>query len=239
MSLPIICEVSLKNLNQNAERVKSLIDKRTKFYAVVKSDAYGHGLVGVANSLYTLVDGYCVSLANEALTLRLSGIDKEILLLTPADKEQLENLVLKDITLTVCDKRQVIEIAEVCQRLSTTASVQIKLNTGMNRLGASTINEVGDILNIASQFNLNVTGAYSHLGDSQNKRYAKEQRSKFIALSDAVKNYYENACLHLSASGGILLGKDYEFNAVRSGLMLYGYLPYKTSLFRLDPVMKV
>ncbi|MBQ3235873.1 MAG: alanine racemase [Clostridia bacterium] len=239
MSCPIICEVSIKNLVNNAVKVKTLLSKRTRLYAVVKSDAYGHGLAGVANALYSHVDGFCVSLASEALTLRICGCDKEILLLTPATKSAIESLVLKDITLTVCDKRQIVDIAEVCDKLGRQASVQLKLNTGMNRLGASTESEVNDIVSVASKSGVIITGAYSHLGDVLNSKYLKSQRNEFLRLSSAVKNYSDRAVIHLSASGGILLGEDYHFDAVRSGIMLYGYTPFKTDIINLEPVMKV
>ena len=226
MSCPIICEVSTKNLLSNVKKVKSLIGEKPKFYAVVKSDAYGHGLVGVSNVLYPIVDGFCVSLASEALTLRLSGCDKEILLLTPATKSSLESLILKDITLTVCDRRQVIDIAEACSHLGRVAKVHVKLNTGMNRLGASTLNEINGILNVASLSGIKVAGAYSHLGDVLNKKYLLSQREEFLRLIDPIKNYDHEIVAHLSSSGGILNGKDNYFDGVRSGIMLYGYAPF-------------
>ena len=97
MSCPLLAQVNLTNLKDNTKQVKNLIGNKTKLYAVVKGNAYGHGLIEVASAIYSLVDGYCVSMEREAFDLRLSGIDKEIILLTPAFYS-LESLIDKDIT---------------------------------------------------------------------------------------------------------------------------------------------
>ncbi len=240
MSYPIICEVSTENIVENARSVKSLLSDKTKFYAVVKSNAYGHGLVEISNILYSIVDGFCVSFASEALTLRIAGIDKEILLLTPTPKEYIEPLVLNGVTLTICNKASLLDVVAVCSKIKKKARVHIKLNTGMNRLGVSSISEVNEIISIAdkSEF-IDLSGAYSHLGDPLNKRYSERQLKSFIKLSKPVKDYNDKVILHLSSSGGILLGDKYHFDGVRAGLTLYGYSPFKNSKIKLKPAMKV
>ena len=239
MSCPIICEISTKNLIANANAVRTLVQKR-KVYAVVKADAYGHGLVGVSNALYNVVDGFCVSLAREALDLRIAGIDKEILLLIPAVKEDLERLISHNVTLTVCSKIDLLSVIDVCSKLKKQAFIHVKLNTGMNRLGLDSVNALSEILTIASksQF-IEISGAFSHLGNPADKKYSKRQLENFKNLSTYIKNYNPNATLHLSASGGIALGKDYLFDAVRVGIMLYGYCPNKFYKNLFKPVMKV
>ena len=74
MSLPLIAEISLKNLNYNLNAIKKLTNK-TKFCAVIKSNAYGHGLVEIANALYNKVDAFAVSMESECVALRQAGID--------------------------------------------------------------------------------------------------------------------------------------------------------------------
>lgn len=239
MSCPIICEVSLKNVYDNAKKVKSLLNSKTKLYAVVKSDAYGHGLAPVSSCLYTIADGFCVSLASEALTLRISGCDKEILLLTPATKSVLESLIRKNVTLTVCNKAQLLDIVDASNKLGKVAKIHLKLNTGMNRLGADTVTEVNELVNLSEKSGVNLAGAYSHLGNVKDKKYSKAQLDRFLTLTESVKNYNEGAILHLASSGGILLGDKYHFDGVRSGIMLYGYSPIKADEIKLTPAMKV
>lgn len=239
MSYPIIKKVSVKNLQENVDAVKTLINSKVKVYAVVKADAYGHGLVGVSNAIYTRIDGFCVSLVKEALDLRISGCDKDILLLTPVYEDYLETLIKKEITLTVTSKRDIVLIGGVCRLLKTKANVHIKLNTGMNRLGVSTESEVLEILNVAKQNNVKITGVYSHLGDALNKKYANSQRENFLRLSGLVLNEYPNATAHLSSSGGLFLGEKFHFDMVRVGLAIYGYSPIESFGGLFSPAMKV
>ena len=123
MSCLLKAEINVKNLKENALAVKRLIGNNVKLSAVVKGNAYGHGLVGVSSSLYPLVDSYCVSLEDEAFSLRISGIDKEIILLTPAFS--VERLVERGITLTVSSKAEVLRVIKACDKLGISASVHI------------------------------------------------------------------------------------------------------------------
>ena len=238
MSCPLLAQVNLTNLKDNTKQVKNLIGNKTKLYAVVKGNAYGHGLIEVASATYSLVDGYCVSMEREALDLRLSGIDKEIILLTPAFYS-LESLIDKDITLTVSTKSEMLAVEKACEKLQKCATVHIKLNTGMNRLGASSIFEISEIIGLAKNSQITIKGALSHLGDARNKKYSDSQYQNFLRLSEPILNFNDKACLHLSSSGGALLGEKYLFSMVRIGLMLYGYTPFLTNQISLSPVMKV
>ena len=65
MSYPTVAKISLNKLKNNALAVRKLLNRKTKFYAVVKSNAYGHGIVEISNALYRIVDGFCVSLLSD------------------------------------------------------------------------------------------------------------------------------------------------------------------------------
>ncbi len=238
MSCPLIAEINVTNLINNAKAVKNLIGDKVKISAVVKSNAYGHGCVQVATNLYPYVNSYCVSMESEAIDLRLSGVDKEIILLTPA-LDGVERLVDNGVTLTVSSKSEALAVIRACEKLNKRASVHIKLNTGMNRLGASNVFEVNDIIGAVKNSQVKISGALSHFGDVKNKKYTQSQYQNFLRLSEPIKNYDDKVDLHLSSSGGVLLGDKYAFSMVRVGLMLYGYTPFKTDKIKLNPVMKV
>ena len=238
MPIPLLAQINLTNLKSNAKAVRDLIKNKTKLYAVVKGNAYGHGLVETSSALYQVVDGYCVSMEREALDLRVSGIDKEIILLTPAICN-LDSLVDKDITLTVSTKSEMLAVIKTCEKLQKCATVHIKLNTGMNRLGASSIFDVNEIIGLAKNSQVTISGAFSHFGDVKNKKYVDSQYQTFLRLSEPIMNFDDKACLHLSSSGGALLGEKYLFSMVRIGLMLYGYTPFSTNQISLNPVMRV
>ncbi len=238
MSCPLIAEINQSNLINNAKAVKNLIGDKVKLSAVVKSNAYGHGAVFVASSLYPYVNSYCVSMEQEAYDLRIAGINKQIILLTPA-LNGVERLVENGVTLTVSSKREVLAVVKACEKLNKKAFVHVKINTGMNRLGASNLFEINEIIGAVKDTGVSLCGALSHFGDVKNPRYVESQYQKFLRLSDPIKNYDDKAELHLSSSGGVLLGDKYLFSMVRVGLMLYGYTPVKTNKIKLFPVMKV
>ncbi len=238
MSCLVKAEVDISKIKANALAVKKLIGDKVKLSAVVKSNAYGHGIVKVSSCLYPLVDSFCVSMESEAIDLRISGIDKEIILLTPS-LSGVERLIFNGVTLTASSKAEVISIIKGCERVNKGAKIHLKLNTGMNRLGASTLLEVGEIINAIKDSPVKLTGALSHLGEVKNKKYLNLQYQNFLRLTEPIKNYDDKVCLHLSSSGGALLGDKYLFSMVRVGLMLYGYTPFETDKIKLSKAMRV
>ncbi len=240
MSLPNVAEISLTKLKYNLNNVKKFT-KTAKICAVVKSDAYGHGIVEIANALYNKVDCFAVSLESECVKLRQAGIDKEILLLTPVFKQNAKRLISLKITLTVTSPYELKFIYKNAVLLNKRASVHIKINSGMNRLGIDDVKDVQKCVNYAKRRGkfIKITGCYSHLGSPSNDEYSNHQLEVFKNLSKPVKEYNKNAVLHLSSSGGILKGKEYLFDMVRVGILLYGYLPYKTDKIKVKPIMKI
>ena len=239
MSEPLICKISLTKLQQNAFKVKNMLKKGVKFCAVVKSDAYGHGLVDISSTLYSICDCFAVSLASEGSILRSSGIDKPILLLSPATENTVEKLILNDITLSVNSIKEIILIAKTAKRLNKKVKVHFAINCGMNRLGFNE-SEVLKALNFIKKFSLlELEGAYSHFGYVEDKKYTKNCFNLFMQTVKPIKEYNKRAILHISASGGLLISKKYQLSMVRVGLLLYGYLPIKTDKISVEPIMKV
>ena len=129
MSYPTVAEISLKKLINNADKIKKLFKRKTKFYAVVKSNAYGHGIVEVSNALYQSVDCFCVSLVSEAVKLRVAGVDNDILTLTTPFKETATDLVRYDITVAVSTLKEIKIIENSARCLNKVAKIQIAINT--------------------------------------------------------------------------------------------------------------
>ena len=240
MSYPTVAKISLKKLKNNALKVKKLLNRKTKFYAVVKSNAYGHGIVEVSNALYQIVDGYCVSLLTEGIKLRVAGIDKDILMLTPPFLETANDLVRYDITSAVSSLKEIKLLENSAKILNRVAKIQLAINTGMNRLGFSSEKAIIFALTyIKKSKNLKLTGAFSHFGNVENKDYTKRQFERFLTLSKLIKKDYPKIDYHVSSSGGVLLDKKYHLDACRVGLLLYGYKPFKTDKITVEPIMKV
>ncbi len=239
MSEPLICKISLKNLTSNAKKIKSLLNKNVKLCAVVKSDAYGHGLVNVSSALYSICDYFAVSLASECVKLRASGIDKPILLLSPATENTVEKLIISDSTLSVSTIKELILIVKTAKKLNKRVKVHIVVNVGMNRLGFN-LSELEKAVEFIKKFDLlELDGAYSHFSDVDDKKYTNTCYENFLQAVKCVKKHNKKAIFHISASGGLLLNKKYQFSMVRIGLLLYGYSPIKSDKISVEPVMKV
>ena len=234
-----VAEIDLKILRQNAINIKNFLPSGVKFCAVVKADAYGHGAETVANAIHDLVDFFAVALYEEAYSLRLAGVTKEILVLTPPKNSDIKKAIENGITFCVQDALDIIKIQKVASRLKKTATVQIALNTGMNRLGANA-DEVLPILQALEKSpKVILTGAYSHFYNAKSKNAREKQKKIFGLMLNKIKEKYPNITAHISASGGVLNGEFYD--AVRIGIMLYGYYPYKIKkpTIKIRPVMKV
>ena len=96
-----VAEINLSFLKENAIKIKNTLPKTTKLCAVVKADGYGHGAVEVANAIYSIADCFAVAIIEEAIALRIGGIDKEILVLTEIFGEDIEKGIEEDLIFTV------------------------------------------------------------------------------------------------------------------------------------------
>ena len=219
--------VNLNNLRYNASFVRNILGDK-KFYAVVKADGYGHGGARVALAIENIVDGFCVAITDEGAALRLAGITKPVLVLSPPlGKDDVLRAKFYNLTLTV-NSLDTAELIGGCH-------CHIKVNTGMNRLGCS-LKELPRILD--SLKSAQIEGVYSHLYDPSDGVASERQLELFDRAEDLVKMINSNACAHLAASGGILCGKKYLKDGARCGILLYGYPPEG---FEADvkPVLKV
>ena len=229
--------VDLKKIDFNVGEIKKLIGDK-KFCAVVQSNAYGHGKEKVADRLNDKVDYFAVSSIAEGVDLRLSGIDKPVLVLMP-DKD-IDRALFYNVTTSICSFKQFITVRNVAKRIGKTAYVHIKYDTGMNRFGIQNEKELQAILlNAKISGCVEVTGIYSHLYNPVNEQSAKRQLMKFVLPCKLTKRIFPDAVRHISASGGTLLGKLYHLDMVRIGLMIYGYTPFETSKITLKKCMEI
>lgn len=230
--------IDLGALKNNALAVKEKLNSGVKFCAVVKADAYGHGACPCANALYSIADCFAVALLEEAIALRQSGIDKEILLLIEPFSCELAAAIRHNLTIAVSSAKKLREIALVSKRLNRAVKVHIKVNTGMNRQGVNGIEEINRILEIASKNPLiKIDGVFSHFACPENEKLRNRALDKFLLANTAVKGYNNKVTAHISASGGFLSGVQADM--VRIGILLYGYKPFESDLVRVNPVMKV
>lgn len=223
-----LAKISLPAIRQNALRIKSLA-KGAKFFAVVKADAYGHGAEEVSRYIEDVADGFCVAITEEGISLRVAGVTKPVLVLSPPlDLYDVSRAEHYDLTLTVNSVRTASLIGGM--------PCHIKINTGMNRLGCS-LNELAEVLkNLPSE---SIRGVYSHLYMPDDNMASEKQFALFKKAVRMVKSVNPHTLAHLSASGGLLRGGKYLLDGVRCGILLYGYAPSGFSAEGFMPALKV
>ncbi len=235
---PPIAIIDTENLKHNALEIKKLCNK-SKFCAVVKSNAYGHGIAECSRAIYDIVDCFAVSLLSEAMTLRYAGIDKDILMLLPPSKDEISALIRHEITITVDSVKRLNEVIKVAVAINKIAKVAIAVNTGMNRLGIDSVQELDEILSIYHKNvkSLKITDIFSHFANNYDLNFTQKQCENFMPFVDKIKRDFDVKA-HISASGGLLIG-GYNLDMVRVGIMLYGYLPFASEKIKLKKVMTI
>ncbi|MFH0734417.1 MAG: alanine racemase [bacterium] len=241
---PTYAEINLKNLQFNYQQIRK--KTKTKVIAVVKADAYGHGMIECVKAFEQLINSpeyYAVALIEEAIELRKAKIIKKpILCFAPYDNDETENYLKYNISATVnsIEQLDVIKKLDVKKRLK----VHIKFDTGMGRVGIK-INEIDKLIRkLIDIKNIIIEGIYTHFAtsDEKDKTYANYQLSNFNTIISKLKeNKINYGLAHAANSGAILDMPEAYFDAVRPGMILYGYYPsFETSeSIKLKPVMSL
>lgn len=229
LNRPVWAEINLSAIAHNVQQIKSLLKPETRFCAVVKADAYGHGAIEVAKiALASGADRLAVAILNEALELRLAGISVPILVLGYTPPEQAQDAVANDIVLTVFSQEVAMVISHAAVSLGRMAKVHIKIDTGMSRIGIRPDCAGEFAASVAAMPGIEVEGVFTHFAkaDSGDKAYTYEQLSRF---NKAVEGMRENGVQplihHVANSAATLDMPDLHLDMVRPGISLYGCWP--------------
>lgn len=215
-----IALISLHTIVKNAMLVKERAG--VPLIAVVKDDAYGHGAERVALALHGVASSFAVSCAAEGAALRVAGVQEDILVLSPALSEE-EALLLAAHRLTPT-LGSFASLRLFARAVKAPFPAHIAVNTGMNR-GGFPPKSVPAACREAKDRGIEVRGVYSHLYAPELPAARERQLRLFSDAAEEVRVRFPRAVRHLAATGGLLAGKEFAFDAVRSGIALYGYLP--------------
>jgi len=241
---PNTVRIDLSSLAFNLSQVKRLIGPDIKIMGIVKSDAYGHGLIEVSrtlvkNGVYSLGTAFI----HEALELRKNGIKVPVVILCGIKSpEEAEAVVENDLTPVIFDLSSASLLAVAAEKRSKKINVQIKIDTGMGRLGAPHQEVAPFLKEIKKLAGINIEGLISHLssGDEEDSGFTDSQIGKFRNAVDAARaTGMDLRFNNLANSAGVMAHKGSYFDMVRPGIMLYGGLPspgFKPPL-DLKPVM--
>jgi alanine racemase len=194
--------------------------------AVVKANAYGHGILEVSRRIEEGVDVFGVHSAGEAQTLLQAGVDKPILILGPVFPHQLQYLNPARVHLTVTSR----ELIDYLRENGFSFPLHLKVETGTNRQGIPA-DEVPEVLKTIRQYGLPLVGLSTHFAnieDTTDHSYARRQLERFRELAGLVqKTHGPLPFLHCACSAAILLFPESYFTLARAGISLYGYWPSK------------
>jgi alanine racemase len=244
MKKPNRLTIDLPALVHNLEQVRGKVGKRTKIMGIVKSDAYGHGLLPV--SLVLEKNGVdCLGVAHlcEALSLRENGIKIPIVILCGIKtREEARQAVEKHLTPVLYDIAAAELISEESLRLGKETGVQIKVDTGMGRLGIHWNETLPFVRKTIELKGLVPEGITSHLSsaDEVDGKFTEIQTDRFSKAVDTVASAGIRLELNsLENSAGVLVHNKMPVNMVRPGIILYGGLPSPDSecSLALKPVM--
>ena len=225
---PTYLEVDLAQLRRNLEAVRALVAPR-RVLAVVKANAYGHGVDGVAPFLAPYADYLGVALAQEGIHLRQLGIQKPILVMGGALPAQVPDYLEHDLTLTA-SSMELLEAAEdVSAGGGKRLKVHLKIDTGMERVGVRDTDAEPFIQRSIACRHIEIEGIYSHFANSErpDRSSARLQLKRFmevLAIYDHL-GMPQPQIRHLCNSGGILQLPEAWLDMVRPGIMLYGVYP--------------
>ena len=243
---PTWAEISLDALRHNVASFRRLLPNDISLIAVVKADAYGHGAIPIAReALASGAGSLAVASFDEALELRMAGIDAPILVLGYSSEETLPLAAEHRITLAVYTDNLLDALAKRMPEEGT-VRIQIKIDTGMGRIGVAGEREaiafIERALNIPS---VRVEGLFTHYAcaDQSDKTCTRDQYSRFERI---IRHFEQRGVtfplLHAGNSAAAIDVPELAGNAVRLGISMYGLYPsanVNRERIGLEPVMSL
>lgn len=223
--------IHLQNIRFNIEGIQQAIGPERKILIAVKANAYGHGAVEVSRMAERIgVAWLGVATVPEGLQLRAAGIRLPVLKLSHAFPEEMAAAVENDLTLAVCDHANAETLESVCRELGKTATVHLKVDTGMGRIGVTpeAAPELAETIERSCP-HLRLQGIFTHLpvSDAADPVYTQAQIAGFRATVEAIHAVIGRCVdlVHCSNSGAVLAHPQGWLDMVRPGIMIYGFRP--------------
>ena len=226
-------EIDRAALRHNAGLVRERIGS-AEMLAVVKANAYGHGLVGVAETLAQQVQLYGVANLEEALALRGAGLAHPIIILGPAVPGERLAIVERQFIPTI----SAVEEAEAFDRIGPVA-VNFKVDTGMGRMGVPEKESVTAFRKVATLPNIRIHSVSTHMPVSnEDEAYTRDQLARFRNVVEKLRaEGPADLKAHVLQSAGTLAFNETPHEIVRAGIMMYGISPLPKFEGLLKPVM--
>ena len=235
--------VSLANIKHNIELIRSRLAPETKYLAVVKANAYGHGMEAVANCALESGAAYLgVAFTEEGVRLRLAGITAPILLLGATDEDHMDDVIRHSLMPTVFTTETLQLLQAHAAKLNMVCRVHIKADTGMNRIGFTSEAAFTEAILLLKRCpNLVLDGLFTHFAVSElaDTSFTLLQSERFRRYVEICSRNGLHPILHASNSAAALHIPEAQFDMVRGGIAMYGCHPAGHAVKGIDlrPVM--
>ncbi|WP_083694613.1 alanine racemase [Chlorobium sp. KB01] len=239
--------VCIDHLLWNTRLIRKQVGETPRIMGIVKANAYGHNVHKVSTALETIgIRDFGVANIHEAIELKTGGALKNpasILAFSSPLTSHIEYFLQHDIDMTLCDSETLQAAEEIAAAHNKTLSVQLKVDTGMGRLGVHPSTAMELLRRIEQAEHLQLKGIYTHFADSSSPGgFTAQQLAEFKRLTSEYEHAVSHTvCKHAANSGAILTAPASWLDMVRPGILLYGYHPAKHTPLRLEvkPVMQI
>ncbi len=225
---PNYLEVDLGQLKRNLTNIRKHVAP-AKVMVLLKANAYGHGLEGVAKHIDALVDYIGVAIVEEGVQLRRMGIVSPIIVLGGTLADELDGLIHHGLTLSASSMELLEAADEAAGKAATRLKVHLKIDTGMERTGVHEYDAEAFIDRSLKCANLEIEGIYTHFANSESGdlTHARLQLRRF---RDVLAIYERRGVgapplRHMANSGAILQLPESHMDLVRAGILFYGIYP--------------
>jgi alanine racemase len=245
-------EIDSSALTHNIHQFRKQVGEKRKFLAMVKANAYGHGITEVSRiAVDAGADWLGVHSLEEGILLRKGGFDCPILAVGPIPLGSLKEAVAHDLRLTVYNFKTLDLLSKSCSQLQKKAFLHVKVETGTYRQGIRKEEALSFMKKAQESPYLVLEGISSHFAnieDTTDHTYAQSQLQNFKRIVDELeKNKIKIPLKHMSCSASAILFPDTYFDMVRAGIGMYGLWPSKETFLscrlqkreplRLEPVL--
>lgn len=225
---PTRAEISFNNLRNNLSIVRSWISPDVKIMAMVKANAYGHGLNEISSELLKQgVEYLGVAFLEEGVYLRKCGITAPIVVIGAINTDQIADFINHNVEITSSSIDKSLAIAAVAKDLRKKAKVHLKIDTGMERIGVHWYHVQEFIQRSFELDSISIKGICSHFAKAEtDPNFTAQQLNRFESVLNIMdKKSLLPELIHIANSAGIVNFKNSHFSMVRPGIMLYGYNP--------------
>ena len=241
---PTFARIDLAALRRNIGVVRSFIAPGIEVLAMIKANAYGHGMAAIATEAAAAGIGFFgIARVEEGIELRQAGFSQRILLLELASGDRAVAAIKLGLEITVASLAQASELSALARHLGEPASVHVEIDTGMGRIGIDHRAAGESIEAITHLPHIRLDGVFSHFAssDDPDQSFAREQLERFnVVLADLDRRGIRVPLRHFANSGAVMALPEAHFDMVRVGIMLYGYVSSDgMSAPGLTPVMSL